>query len=143
MDERRDTGKGPAPAARLPKAPVVRLRAGLAVLVALLIVSFMAGRWAASLFTLNWIWAAVIGLAVAVAIGATLARISARIYIAIAAAVCIVAMYTVFDFARGPVDWSGGWAVGLAVLSGVLLGLAFWDFWRLTHEARVWAHDPP
>lgn len=142
--EERSTGGPPAGEDRSgggTREPVIRLRAGFAVMVALLIVSFMAGRWTAALFSLGWGWAALIGVVIALAIGAILSRLNVRIYLAVAAALCALVMYTVFDFARGPVDWSDGWAIGLAVLAGALLALSFWDFWRLTHEARAWAHE--
>jgi hypothetical protein len=138
MSEQGSRGAGPSVAR---KPAIVRLRAGFLVLLALLIVSGMAGRWTATLFSLGLGWAALIGLAVAVVIGAVLSRLSLRIYLGLAAIVCAVAMYTAFDFARGPVDWSDGWAGGLALLVGLLLGAAFWDFWRLTHEVRAWAHE--
>lgn len=128
-------------AGRGAKPSIVRLRAGLLVLLALLMVSFIAGRWTATLFSLGLGWAALIGLAVAVLVGAILSRLSAAAYIGVAAFVCAVLMYTVFDFARGPADWPDGWAAGIALLLGLLLGAAFWDFWRLTHEVRAWAHE--
>jgi hypothetical protein len=122
------------------KPSIMRLRAGFLVLLALLMVSGMAGRWTATLFSLGLGWAALIGLVVAVLIGAVLSRLSARAYIGVAALVCAVLMYTVFDFARGPADWSDGVAGGVALVLGLLLAAAFWDFWRLTHEVRAWAH---
>lgn len=129
-------------AGRGAKPSIVRLRAGFLVLLALLIVSGMAGRWMATLFSLGLGWAALIGLAVAILIGAVLSRLSAGAYIGLAALVCAVVMYTAFDFARGPIDWSDAWAGGLALVAGLLMGAAFWDFWRLTHEVRAWAHKP-
>jgi hypothetical protein len=110
------------------------------VLLALLMVSGLAGRWTATLFSLGLGWAALIGLTVAVLLGAVLSRLSATAYIGVAGLVCAVLMYTVFDFARGPVDWSNGVAGVVALVLGLLLGAAFWDFWRLTHEVRAWAH---
>jgi hypothetical protein len=133
-DEMSEAGGGRRPS-------IIRFRAGFLVLLALLIVSGMAGRWVATLFSLGLGWAALIGLGVAVLVGAVLSRLSAGAYIGLAALVCAVVMYTAFDFARGPTDWSDGWAAGLALLAGLLLGAAFWDFWRLTHEVRVWAHE--
>lgn len=120
------------------KPSILRFRAGFLVLIALLIVSWIAGRWTATLFSLGLGWAAVIGVAVALLVGALLSQLSARSYVVLAILVCALAMYTAFDFARGPIDWSNGWAAGLAVVAGLLLGAAFWDFWRLTHEVRAW-----
>jgi len=126
------------PAAR---PSIFRLRAGFLVLLALVIVSGMVGRWAATLFSLGAGWAALIGLLVAVLLGIVLSRLDRLTYVIIAGVLTLIAAYTAYDFARGPIDFSVNSALALAVLPVLLLGAAFWDFWRLTHELRDWAHQ--
>lgn len=123
------------------QSSILRLRAGFLVLLALVIVSGMVGRWMATQFSLGIGWAALIGVAVAALIGIVLTRLDRLTYVIVAALVTLVAAYTAYDFARGPIDWSVGWAAALAVVPVLLLGAAFWDFWRLAHELRSWAHE--
>lgn len=120
-------------------APSARLRAGLLVLVALGLISFMVGRWAAMLLSLGLLWATIIGMLVAAAIALTLSRLDRLAYFALAAAVTLFVAYGVYDFSRGPVDLSQGLALLLALIPVVLLGLAFWDFRELMSEFRNWA----
>ncbi|MFK8250684.1 hypothetical protein [Ancylobacter terrae] len=122
-----------------PRVSILRLRTGFLVLLALGIVSAMAGRWIATLFHLGAGWAALLGLAVSLLAGALLAGLGTRSYVAVAVLVTLLAMYTAYDFARGPVDWSQGWAAAFALLPALLLGAAFWDFRRLVGELRRWA----
>lgn len=121
--------------------PIVRLRAGLLVLVALAIVAFMGARWSATLLSLGIGWAVLLGVALALLLGLLLASLGARAYTGLAILVTLVAMYTVYDFARGPVDWSRGTAGALTLVPALLLGFAFRDFWQLTRELRIWARQ--
>lgn len=118
---------------------ILRLRAGFLVLAALIFVSASAGRWAATLFSLGWGWAALIGVVVAVLIGLVVTRLDRVAYFGIAVVVTLFAAYTAYDFARGPVDWPEGWALLAALVPAVLLGAAFWDFRHLVTEIRAWA----
>ncbi|HSI40559.1 MAG TPA: hypothetical protein VLA00_08455 [Xanthobacteraceae bacterium] len=121
--------------------PIVRLRAGLLVMLALAIVAFIGGRWSATLLSLGTVWAALLGVALALLLGVLLAGLGPRAYAGVAVVVTLVAMYTVYDFARGPVDWSAGTALALTLVPALLLGLAFRDFWQLTRELRAWARQ--
>ncbi|MCS0493741.1 hypothetical protein NVS89_01430 [Ancylobacter sp. MQZ15Z-1] len=120
---------------------MVRLRAGILVLAALVFISLSAGRWTAALFSLGWIWAALIGVVVAVLIAFIVTRLDRVAYFGIAALVTLFGAYTAYDFARGPVDWSQGWALLLALVPAVILAAAFWDFRHLVAEVRAWANS--
>ncbi|MCS0501641.1 hypothetical protein [Ancylobacter mangrovi] len=120
---------------------MVRLRAGILVLAALVFISLSAGRWTAALFSLGWIWAALIGVVVAVLIAFIVTRLDRVAYFGIAALVTLFGAYTAYDFARGPVDWSQGWALLLALVPAVILAAAFWDFRHLVAEMRAWANS--
>lgn len=126
---------------RQQKASTVRLRAGILVLVALVFISASAGRWTAALFSLGWGWAALIGIVIAVLIALIVTRLDRVAYFGIAALVTLFGAYTAYDFARGPVDWSQGWALLLALVPAVLLGAAFWDFRHIVAEVRAWANS--
>lgn len=121
--------------------PVIRLRAGILVLGALVFISASAGRWLATLFALGWLWAALIGVAVAVMIGLIVGRLDRLAYSGIAALVSLFAAYTVYDFAHGPVDWSETTALICALVVGGLLAAAFWDFRHFVGEVRAWANS--
>ncbi|WGD31857.1 hypothetical protein AncyloWKF20_08570 [Ancylobacter sp. WKF20] len=123
------------------KFPIIRLRAGILVLIALIMVSSAAGRWMATLFSLGWGWAALIGIAVALLIALIVTRLDRLAYFGIAALVTLFAAYTAYDFARGPIDWSEGAAFLLALVPAVLLGAAFWDFRHFVSEVRAWANS--
>ena len=120
---------------------ILRLRAGFLVLAALIFVSASAGRWAATLFSLGWGWAALIGVVVAALIALIVTRLDRIAYFGIAVVVTLFGAYTAYDFARGPVDWPKGWALLAALVPAVLLGAAFWDFRHLLSEIRAWANS--
>ncbi|CAA0094965.1 Uncharacterised protein [Starkeya nomas] len=120
---------------------ILRLRAGFLVLAALTFISFSAGRWAATLLSLGWVWAALIGIAVAALIALVVIRLDRVAYFGIAAVVTLFGAYTAYDFARGPIDWSQGWALVAALVPGALLAAAFWDFRHLVGEIRAWANS--
>lgn len=120
---------------------ILRLRAGFLVLAALIFVSLSAGRWAATLFSLGWGWAALIGVVVAALIALIVTRLDRVAYFGIAVVVTLFGAYTAYDFARGPVDWPEGWALLAALVPAVLLGAAFWDFRHLLSEIRAWANS--
>jgi len=129
------------PIMRVTTASIMRLRAGFLVLLALAFISFMAGRWTATLFSLGWGWATIIGIAVAVLIALVLTRLDRVAYLIVAGIVTLFGAFSAYDFARGPVDWSPGWAFALALVPAVLLGLAFWDFRNLMREVRIWLNS--
>ncbi|MGA0564563.1 hypothetical protein ACO2RV_19120 [Ancylobacter sp. VNQ12] len=120
---------------------ILRLRAGFLVLAALAFVSVSAGRWTATLFSLGWGWAALIGVVIALLVALIVTRLDRLAYFGIAAIITLFGAYTAYDFARGPVDWSQGWAFALALVPGVLLALAFWDFRHIVREVRLWLNS--
>ena len=123
---------------QMTKQSVLRLRAGLLVLAALAFLSFVVGRWTATLFSLGFLWAAVIGVVVALLLALVISRLDRVAYLVIAAIVTLFGAFTAYDFARGPVDFSQGVATVLAALAGLLLAAAFWDFANLLREFRAW-----
>jgi len=120
---------------------ILRLRAGFLILAALVFISVSAGRWTAALFSLGWGWAALIGVVIAVLVALVVTRLDRVAYFGIATIVTLFGAYTAYDFARGPVDWSQGWAFALALVPGVLLALAFWDFRHIVREVRAWLNS--
>lgn len=123
------------------KTSILRLRAGFLVLAALVFISVSAGRWMAALFSLGWGWAGLIGVVIALLVALIVTRLDRLAYFGIAALVTLFGAYTAYDFARGPVDWSKGAAFALALVPGVLLALAFWDFRHIVREARLWLNS--
>lgn len=121
------------------RLPLARLRAGLLVLIALGLISFMVGRWTATLLSLGLLWASVIGVVVALVIALILSRLDRLAYFVLAGVVTFLVAFGVYDFARGPVDLSQEFALLLALIPVLLLGLAFWDFRELMSEFRNWA----
>lgn len=115
-----------------------RLRAGFLVLMALIFLSFVAGRWTAALFSLSFLWAGLIGVVVAALVALVISRLDRLAYVIIAAIVTLVGAFTVYDFAHGPVDWSETTALLLSGGAALLLAAAFWDFANLLREFRRW-----
>ena len=119
--------------------PLGRVRAGILVLVALALISAMAGRWLATVLSLGFGWAAGIGIAVALIVPLVLSRLDRLAYFIVAGLVTLAVAYLVYDFSRGPVDLSPEWGALLALVPAVLLAAAFWDFRTLMIEVRAWA----
>ncbi|GAB4070206.1 hypothetical protein KHC28_19600 [Ancylobacter sonchi] len=127
--------------AQINRPSMVRLRAGLLVLMALAYLSFVVGRWMATLFSLGILWAAAIGILVALLVALAASRLDRTAYLIIAALVALFGAFTAYDFARGPIDFSQGTATVLALVAGLLLAAAFWDFANLLREFRAWAES--
>ena len=126
---------------RISGQSMVRLRAGFLVLAALAYLSFVVGRWTATLFSLGFLWAAAIGILVALLLALAASRLDRIAYLIIAAIVTLFGAFTAYDFARGPIDFSQGTATVLALVAGLLLAAAFWDFANLLREFRAWAES--
>ncbi|MFT0862279.1 hypothetical protein [Ancylobacter sp. G4_0304] len=133
-----ETDRAPAGGVR-GRFPLGRVRAGILVLVALALISAMAGRWLATVLSLGFGWAAGIGIAVALIVPLVLSRLDRLAYFIVAGLVTLAVAYLVYDFSRGPVDLSPEWGALLALVPAVLLAAAFWDFRTLMIEVRAWA----
>ncbi|GLK84651.1 hypothetical protein GCM10017653_27210 [Ancylobacter defluvii] len=120
---------------------MVRLRAGFLVLAALAYLSFVVGRWTATLFSLGFLWAAAIGIVVALLLALAASRLDRVAYLIIAGVVMLFGAFSAYDFARGPIDFSQGTATVLALVAALFLGAAFWDFANLLREFRAWAES--
>ncbi|MEP9378869.1 hypothetical protein ABLE91_19285 [Aquabacter sp. CN5-332] len=124
------------------KPSILRLRAGLLLLAALLMFCISSGRFVAVQFGLGWIWGTICALVVAALIGFGLTQLTRKIYFLLAAVITLVTTYFAFDFLRGALGWSGTTAFIFALVPFVVLAAAFWDFRRLKLEVTGWLNSP-
>lgn len=119
---------------------ILRLRAGLLLLAASVLLCGVGGNFVARQFGLGLGWAILIAVLIWVGFGMLIARLDTRIYYGVALAVTLLLAYLVYDFTRSAMDWSNAAALTLAALASALLAFTFHDFRRLKHELRRWAY---
>ncbi|MEP9352876.1 hypothetical protein ABLE93_04670 [Xanthobacter sp. KR7-65] len=119
---------------------IVRLRAGLLVLVASIILCGVGGNFVARQFGLGIGWALLLAVIIWVAAGMLIARLDSRIYYAVALAVTVLIGYLVYDFSASALGWPDTVSLVLGVLAAALLAFTFYDFRRLKRELRLWAY---
>lgn len=120
---------------------ILRLRAGLLLLVTVAFFSISAGRFAAVTFGLGWAWGLALVLAALVLLAFALWRLTRKVYLIIAAAVTVLTTYFAYDFLQGAVGVSSTTALVLSVVPLVVVAVAFWDFLRLKEEIRRWLNS--
>lgn len=128
----------PSPATS--KVGILRLRAGLLLLVGFVLLCAVGGHFVARQFGLGWGWVILIAVIIWVGVGITLARLDARIYFAVAAAVTALLAYLVYDFCASALEWPATVSAILALAATALLAFTFYDFLRLKQELRRWIY---
>lgn len=128
------------PRSRSTSPSILRLRAGVLLLVASVVLCGAGGHFVARQFGLGLGWAILLAVVIWVAVGMLLARLDTRIYYGAAVLITALIAYLVYDFCTSAIGWSGTVSLVLAVLAVVLLGFTFHDFGRLKHELRLWAY---
>lgn len=129
-----------SPSSAAPKSAILRLRAGLLLLVGFVLLCASGGHFVARQFGLGWGWAILIAILIWVGVGIALARLDSRIYFGVAATVTALLTYLVYDFCASALDWSAPVSLVLALLATVLLAFTFYDFLRLKTELRLWLY---
>lgn len=130
-----------APAPTGPARPsILRLRAGLLLLVSSVILCGAGGHFVARQFGLGLGWAILLAVVIWIGVGILLARLDLRIYYGAAVAITALLAYLVYDFCSSALGWSGTVCLVLAMLATALLGFAFYDFRRIKEELRRWAY---
>lgn len=129
------------PEIRTRRESILRLRAGLLLLIALLLFCVGGGTFVARQFNLGLGWALLIALGFVLLIGFGLMQLSNKSYLAIAIIVTVLTTYLVYDFLNAGMQWGTTVALILAVVPLVILSVAFWDFRRLKTELRLWGNS--
>ncbi|GGF82668.1 hypothetical protein GCM10007301_48490 [Azorhizobium oxalatiphilum] len=122
------------------RGSIVRVRAGLLLMVALLLLCLSGGTFIARQFQLGYGWALLMAAVIALAVGYGVFRLTNRLYLGIAGLVTLATTYLAYDFLRNAMQWSAGVSMVLAAIPFVILVAAFWDFRRLKGEVRAWAN---
>ncbi|WP_132033142.1 hypothetical protein [Aquabacter spiritensis] len=130
------------PPGRPGRPSILRLRAGILLLLALIMFCISAGRFVAVQFELGWIWATVVALIVAGLIAFGITRLTRKTYFLLATGITLITTYLVFDFLRGALDWSPATALVFALVPCLILAAAFWDFRKLKLEFGGWLNSP-
>ncbi|MFG1477818.1 hypothetical protein V5F53_04040 [Xanthobacter sp. V4C-4] len=129
-----------SPTTGAPRASILRLRAGLLLLLAFVLLCAFGGSFVARQFGLGWGWAILIAIVIWVGAGIALARLDSRVYFGIALAVTALLAYLVYDFCASALGWSATVSAVLALVATALLAFTFHDFRRLRDELRVWLY---
>lgn len=119
---------------------ILRLRAGLLLLVASVVLCGAGGHFLGRQLGLGLGWSILVAIAIWVAAGMAIARLGPKVYFAICAGVTAILGYLVYDFSRSALDWPGALSLGLAIAAIALMAFTFYDFRRLKTEIRLWAY---
>lgn len=119
-------------------AYILRIRAGVLLLGALVIFSASGGSFVARKLSLGWGWAVLVALVLALALGVAVMRLSSKIYFAIGAVATLLAAYLAYDFCNVALDWSTTTSLVWGVVLGLVVAAAFYDFSRIKGELRRW-----
>lgn len=119
---------------------ILRLRAGLLLLVTTVVLCGAGGHFAARQFGLGIGWAILLAIVIWIGVGMLLARLDTRIYYAAAVAVTAFLAYLVYDFSSSAIGWPSSVSLFLAAVAVILLGFTFYDFRQIKRELRIWAY---
>lgn len=128
--------KGEPAAPRHRKPGVLRLRAGLLLLVVFLILCGTGGHFVARHFGLGLGWSLLVAVAIWAGVGILLARMGPMIYFGTAALISAFFAYLVFDFVSSALDWSFEVSLALAAVAALFVAFTFYDFLKLKEELR-------
>lgn len=123
------------------KPSILRLRAGLMLVLALLMFCISAGRFVAVQFGLGWVWGTIAAVVIAGVVAFGVTQLTRKTYFLLAAAMTILTTYLAFDFLRGALGWTTTYAFIFALVPFVVLGAAFWDFRKLKVEVASWLNS--
>lgn len=126
----------PSTETEIRKQSILRLRAGLLLLLAFILMCAFGGYFIADKIGLGWGWAILIAVVIWVGIGVVLARMSPKIYYGLALVVTLLLAYLVYDFVTSALGWSSTIAALLGVVAIAFLAFTFHDFQRLKKELR-------
>lgn len=118
------------------KPGVLRLRAGLLLLIVFVILCATGGHFVARQFGLGLGWALLVAIGIWVGAGILLARMGTKLFLGTAAAITAFFAYLVFDFSRTALDWSFWVSLVPAALAALLVIFTFRDFLQLKQELR-------
>ncbi|MFG1348270.1 hypothetical protein [Xanthobacter autotrophicus] len=130
----------PTPSRRASSPSILRLRAGLLLLVASVVLCGAGGHFVARQFGLGIGWAILLAVVIWVGVGILIARLDTRLFFGAAAVVTALVAYFVYDFSASALGWSSGVSLVLALVATLFLTFTFYDFRRLKHELRLWAY---
>lgn len=119
---------------------ILRVRAGLLLLAAFVVLCGAGGNFVARQFGLGLGWAILIAIVIWLGVGMLLARLDNRIYYGAAFAVTALLAYLVYDFSASAIGWPPSVSLLLACAATLLLAFTFYDFRRLKDELRLWAY---
>lgn len=119
---------------------ILRLRAGLLLLLASIVLCGAGGTFIARQFGLGMGWALLLAVLIWVAAGMLIARLDSRIYYGVAVAVTLLLAYLAYDFSASALGWTTEISLALAILAGLLIAFTFYDFRNLKRELRRWAY---
>lgn len=119
---------------------ILRLRAGLLLLIVFVALCGMGGHFLARQVGLGLGWSILLAVGIWLGVGIVLARIGSRLYFAIGALVTAFLAYLVYDFAHNALEWSGVVSLVMAMAATALVAFTFYDFRRLKHELRLWIY---
>jgi len=118
---------------------ILRLRAGLLVLAASVLLCGSGGWFVARTVGLGLGWAILIAILIWIGVGVAMARLNSKIYFGIALAITLLLAYLVYDFCTGALGWSSMVSALLAAGATALMAFAFQDFRRIKSEISRWA----
>ena len=130
----------PRPSKPASSPSILRLRAGLLLLVAFVVLCGAGGHFVARQFGLGIGWAILLAVVIWVGVGILIARLDTRLFFGAAVAVTALVAYFVYDFSSSALGWSSTVSLVLALVATLFLAFTFYDFRRLKHELRLWAY---
>lgn len=119
------------------KRSILRLRAGLFLLGAFILLCGFGGYFVASKIGLGLGWAILIAIVIWIAVGVLLSRMEPKVYYGIALVITLLLAYLVYDFVTTALGWSGLLAAILAALATAFISFTFHDFQKLKTELRL------
>ncbi len=130
-----------APETRSFSSPsILRLRAGILLLILSVLLCGTGGVFVARQFSLGIGWALLIAIAIWIAIGVLLSRLDSKIYYGLALLITLLLAYLVYDFSTSVLGWSSLVSALLAAVATAVVAFAFQDFRKIKVELSRWAY---
>lgn len=116
------------------KNSILRLRAGLFLLGAFILLCGFGGYFVASKIGLGLGWAILIAIVIWVVVGVLLSRTPPKVYYGFALVITLLLAYLVYDFVTTALGWSSLTAAILGALATAFIAFTFHDFQKLKRE---------